>query len=150
MGEGIVFASVGSGGKGRAATALRPGSGSEPEVLYDLGLTDGLGYVPTPLIHDGRLYLWGDTGILTCRDLLTGELVYEQRINGNFFSSPVLADDKIFCASRDGEMVAVSAGKTFEVLGRSRFASGVNATPAIANNCLYLRTDTHLICIRGR
>jgi len=141
---------VGSGGKGRAATALRPGSGSEPEVLYDLGLTDGLGYVPTPLIHDGRLYLWGDTGILTCRDLLTGELVYEQRINGNFFSSPVLADDKIFCASRDGEMVAVSAGKTFEVLGRSRFASGVNATPAIANNCLYLRTDTHLICIRGR
>lgn len=150
-GDGIVFAALGSGGAGKQATALRPSADGEPSVLFSLGISDGLGYVPTPLIHEGRLYLWSDGGLLTCRDVETGEAIYErQRVNGNFFSSPIVADGKIFCGSRDGELVAVKVGDEFEILGRSRLGSGMNATPAVANNRLFLRTDTHLICIRGK
>lgn len=149
-GDGIVFASVGSGGAGKHATALRPGKGGEPEVLYELGISDGLSYVPTPLIHDGLIYLWGDGGVLTCRQLEDGKEVYRERVGGNFFSSPVIADGKILCGSRDGEFVAVKLGRKFEILGRSPLSSGMNATPAIANNRLFLRTDTHLISIKGR
>lgn len=149
VGEGILFATVGSGGNGKKATALRPSLNSDPEVVYELGISDGLGYVPTPLIHDGLLYLWSDGGVLTCRDALTGAEVYRERIGGNFFSSPIIADDKIFCGSRDGEFIAVKVGPTFEILGRSRLSSGMNATPAVSNNRLYIRTDTHLICIKG-
>jgi outer membrane protein assembly factor BamB len=106
--------------------------------------------VPTPLIYEDRLYLWGDGGVLTCRDLESGEEVYRERVGGNFFSSPVIADGKIYCGSRDGELVSVALGDKFEILGRSRLNSGMNATPAIANNRLFLRTDTHLISIEGR
>lgn len=149
-GGGMVFASVGSGGAGKMATALLPGKSKEPEVLYELGIKDGLSYVPTPLIHEGLLYLWGDGGVLTCRDAKSGEEIYRERIGGNFFSSPVIADGKIFCGSRDGELVAVKLGKQFEILGRSNLDSGMNATPAIANNRLFLRTDTHLISVAGK
>ncbi len=148
--QGIVFASVGSGGNGKHGTALRPSAGEAPEVLYELGISDGLSYVPTPLIYEDRLYLWGDGGVLTCRDLESGEEVYRERVGGNFFSSPVIADGKIYCGSRDGELVSVALGDKFEILGRSRLNSGMNATPAIANNRLFLRTDTHLISIEGR
>lgn len=149
-GDGLLFATFGSGGNGKQATALRPGGDGAPEVVYELGIADGLGYVPTPLIHEGLLYLWGDGGVLTCRDAETGAEVYRERIGGNFFSSPILVDNKILCGSRDGEFVTVKPGRTFEILGRSRLGSGMNATPAVANNRLYLRTDTHLICINGK
>jgi len=150
-GDGIVFATLGSGGAGRQSTALRPKKAGDPEVLYSLGMGDGLSYVPTPLIYEGRLYLWSDGGLVTCRDVITGEPIYErERVNGNFFSSPIVADGKIYCGSRDGELIAIKAGDKFEVLGRSKLDSGMNSTPAIANGRLFLRTDTHLICVRGK
>jgi len=121
-------------------------------MLYELGIADGLGYVPTPLVHEGRLYLWGDGGVLACRDLATGQEIYRERIGGggNFFSSPVIADGKIFCGSRDGELVAVKLGPDFELLGITTFDSGIHATPAIANNRFFLRTDTQLLCVPGK
>lgn len=146
----IVFATFGSGGNGKMATALKVKAKGNPEALYSLGLSDGLEYVPTPLFYEGLLYLWGDGGILTCRDAVTGKEVYQERIGGNFFSSPVVIDNKIFCGSRDGQFIAVAPGRRFEVLGRSHLMSGMNATPAIANNRVFLRTDTHLISIEGK
>ncbi|MAB76074.1 MAG: hypothetical protein CMO47_06405 [Verrucomicrobiales bacterium] len=149
-GEGIVFATFGSGGQGKQASALKPNAKGDPKLLYELGLSDGLTYVPTPLIYQKRIFLWGDGGILTCRKADTGELVYRERIGGNFFSSPVIADGKLWCGSLDGELVSVTVGDQFKVLGRSRLNSGMNATPAVANNRLFLRTETHLISIKGR
>ncbi len=149
-GDGIVFATFGSGGNGKMATALLPQATGSPTVLYDLGIADGLSYVPTPLLYEDRLYLWSDGGVLTCRNAKTGEEIYRERIGGNFFSSPIIADGKIYCGSRDGEFVAVRLGDQFKILGRSRLGSGMNATPAVAKNRLFLRTDTHLISVRGR
>lgn len=148
-GGGLVFATFGSGSQGRDAVALRPKPSGDPEIAYKLGLSDGLGYVPTPLFYEGRLYLWVDSGILTCLDAATGKGVYRERIGGNFFASPIVADGKILGLSREGELVMVKPGDTFEILGRSKLGDGASATPAVANNRLYLRTDTHLICVAG-
>ncbi len=148
-GGGLVVASFGSGSQGRDGVALRPQASGPPEVAYTLGLADGLGYVPTPLFHEGKLYFWVDSGILTCLDAATGKGIYRERIGGNFFASPIVADGKILGLSREGELVMVKAGDSFEVLGRSKLGDGASATPAVANNRLYLRTDTHLICVAG-
>ncbi len=148
--NGILFATFGSGGQGKDATALRMNGTSSPDVLYEFGIKDGLSYVPTPLIYKGKLFIWGDGGVLCCRDAETGKEIYRQRVNGNFFSSPVVADGKIYCASRDGEIVCVAAEGPFKVLGRSQLESGVNATPAIANNRLFIRTNSRLISVKGR
>lgn len=146
----VVFATVGQGSQGRDAIALRPKAGGDPEVVYRLGLADGLGYVPTPLFHEGKLYLWRDDGVLTCRDAATGQSFYvRERIGGNFFSSPVIADGKLVGLSREGELVIVKTGEVFEILGRSQVGTGASASPAVANNRLYLRTDDELICVAG-
>ncbi len=145
----MVFATVGQGSQGRDAVALRPKADGDPEVVYRLGLADGLGYVPTPLFYEGRLYLWRDDGILTCREADTGKPIYKERIGGNFFSSPVIADGKLIGLSREGELVIVKTGEVFEILGRSPIGTGASASPAVANNRLYLRTDDELICVAG-
>jgi outer membrane protein assembly factor BamB len=149
VGGGLVVATFGSGSQGRDGVALRPKAQGEPDVAYKLGLSDGLGYVPTPLFHEGKLYFWVDSGILTCIDATTGQGIYRERVGGNFFASPIVADGKILGLSREGELVAIRPGETFEILGRSSIGDGASATPAVANNRLYLRTDTHLICVAG-
>ncbi len=151
--NGVVFATFGSGGDGKQSAALKPNSTTKPDVLYALEKGTGLSYVPTPLIHEGLLYLWNDSGILTCRDAETGEKIYggtETRLNGNFFSSPIITDGKIYCGSKDGDFVCVAAGKNFAILGRSKLGSGMNATPAVANGRLIIRTDTHIFSLKGK
>lgn len=148
-GGGLVFATFGSGSQGSQGTALRPKAKGDPEVAYSLGRADGLGYVPTPLFFEGRLYLMVDSGILTCLDAATGKRIYRDRVGGNFFASPIAADGKILALSREGELVALKPGDTFEILGRSKLGDGASATPAVANNRIYFRTDTDLICISG-
>lgn len=149
FGNGLVFATFGSGSQGRDGVALRPKASGDPEVAYKLGLGDGLGYVPTPLYFEGKLYVWVDSGILTCMDAATGKGIYRERVGGNFFASPIVADGKIIALSREGELVMAKPGDTFEILGRSKIGEGASATPAVANNRLYLRTDSHLICVAG-
>ncbi len=148
-GGGLLFACYGSGSQGKEATALRPKANSAPEILYSLGKADGLSYVPTPLYYEGKLYMMIDSGIFTCLDATTGKEIYRERVGGNFFASLILADGKIFSMSREGELVVLKPGDKFELLGRNKLGDGDSATPAVANNSLYVRTDTNLICIPG-
>ena len=91
-----------------------------------------------------------DGGVVTCRDAITGEEIYQQRVgNGQFFSSPVLVDGKIYGASRDGLVVVIKAGREFEKLAENKLDSGINASPAVANGRLFIRTDTHLMSLKG-
>ena len=148
--DGIVVATTGSGGKGRECTVFKPKSDGGVEVLYSLGIADGLSYVPSPLVHDGLVYFWGDGGVLTCRELATGKEVFQARVDDRqFFSSPVLVDGKIYCGSRDGTLYVVAARREFELMGKNTMQSGIHATPAIANNRMYIRTDKHLISLRA-
>ena len=105
--------------------------------------------MPTPLYYEGRLYLWGDGGVIACLDAETGKGIYKERIGGNFFASPIAVDGKILNLSREGELVIIEAGDSFKVLGRSQLGSGSSSSPAVANGRLYLRTEKALICIAG-
>ncbi len=150
--DGVVFATLGAGGKGKLSAALQLDPKSKGiKVLYELGAKDGLGYVPSPLFVDDFLYLWGDKGFLTCREALTGKEVYHERVGGIFFSSPVALNNRIYCLNSKGVMIVIKAGRDFEILAENDLASGgVFATPAIADGKMIIRTETHLISVGGK
>ncbi len=74
--------------------------------------------VPSPLVHDGLVYLCDEGGMLSCFDAATGADYYsKQRTHADRHrASPVYADGKMYIASRDGTVTVVKAGKEFEVL----------------------------------
>jgi outer membrane protein assembly factor BamB len=147
--DGIVFATVGGGGGGKDSVALDLRANPEkPVLLYRLD--KDIPYVPTPVAHGGRIYLWQDSGILRCIEARTGKTVYEHRVGGNYFSSPVLVGDNLWGMSREGRVVVVKAGDTFELVAENDLGTGVHATPAIADGVMYIRTDTHLMSLGGR
>ncbi|MEZ5325261.1 MAG: PQQ-binding-like beta-propeller repeat protein [Verrucomicrobiales bacterium] len=144
--NGIVFASAGSGGSGKACVAIRPnGKGGKPEVAWELDRA--LPYVPTPIATKEHLFLLGDNGTMSCINATTGESIWKERVTGETYSSPVCIDGRIYCISRRGEMAIVAASPTFTKIAEYNFESPIHATPAVSGDRLYVRTEGRLISI---
>ncbi len=106
--------------------------------------------VPSPLIHDGLVYLCNEKGVLLCLDAESGEELYKQRLHSdNYRASPVLGDGKYYIVSRDGTVSVVAAGPKFKKLAEIHMGEPVSASPVISGNTLYLRTYDHLYAIRA-
>ena len=111
-------------------------------------------YVPSPLLHQGILYLLkSNSGVLSAFDAQTGARIYgPERLPGvrSVYASPVAVDDRIYIASREGTILAIKAGHDFEVLATNELEDEFDASPAIAGDELYLRGRGYLYCIAAR
>jgi outer membrane protein assembly factor BamB len=102
--------------------------------------------VASPLYYRGRIYMVRDGGLVSCLDAKTGRLVYRERLGaaGPYFSSPVAGDGKIYAASQRGVVVVFAAGDKFKVLARNDLGETIQATPALVDGKIYVRTENHL------
>jgi outer membrane protein assembly factor BamB len=110
-------------------------------------------YMPTPLVHDSTLYVLGNNGVFDAYDLMTGQEVYRQRlepVGSGFSASPVFADGKIYLSSEDGEILVVTAGRTFKQLATNSMGDLLMATPALSDGMMYVRTASTLFAVGGK
>ncbi len=111
-------------------------------------LKDGTPDVPSPLIHDGLVYLCRENGDLICLDAKTGTELYKQRTHRQRHrSSPVYANGYIYLTARDGVVNVVKAGREFEIVATNSIGETVAASPVIADGTLYLRSYDALYAI---
>ncbi|HUR57627.1 MAG TPA: PQQ-binding-like beta-propeller repeat protein [Opitutaceae bacterium] len=148
----LVIGSCGQGGgAGNYLSAIRIGGRgdvSKTHVAYTLRRATP--YVPTPLYLDGRLYLISDAGIASALEASTGKEIWSERLRAEFFSSPVMIDGRIYCATTKGEMIVLATGDTFQQLARNPIGEGTHSTPCVDGGRLYVKTLTHLVCIGGK
>jgi outer membrane protein assembly factor BamB len=113
-------------------------------------------YVATPVLHEGHLYWINDQGQAFCVDAASGELAYRERvaeIEGGgrpVYASPVIANGMIYVPTRWNGVLVLPAKPKYEVLAQNRFVSDesdFNATPAISNGELFLRSNRFLYCV---
>jgi outer membrane protein assembly factor BamB len=111
----------------------------------------GASYTPSPLLHDGRLYVVSDNGQLSVFDAASGKPFYQQvRLPKpyNFKASPVGADGRLYLATEDEDVVVVKMGDTFETLATNKLTDqSFIASPVIVDGDIYLRSRTHLFRI---
>jgi outer membrane protein assembly factor BamB len=136
-------------GKYNQTSVLAVRAGGKRDVTPERVLwrqTQGVPEIPSPLVWQGRVYLIRNGGLLACRDLATGALIYDNRIDapGGYFASPVLADGRIYLASDGGAITVVKAGDAFEVLAHNELGDPIIASPAIAENTFYVRSAKRL------
>mgnify|MGYP002625214883 CR=1 FL=1 len=105
--------------------------------------------VPTPLIHDGLVYLCRENGNLICLDAKSGEKLYEERtVAERHRASPVYADGHIYLTARNsGTVTVVKAVRDFEIVGKNTLDEAISASPAISNGRIYLRSFDALYAI---
>ena len=80
----------------------------------------------------------------------SGDVHWKNRVGGDFFSSPVIIGDRLFCTDVRGTTVVLSASKNYELLAKNRLRDDMHASPAVAAGRLYLRTFHHLISLGGK
>ncbi|MGE0376844.1 MAG: PQQ-binding-like beta-propeller repeat protein, partial [Planctomycetaceae bacterium] len=138
-GAGVIIASCGKGGRGHHMLAVEPpaGLGSLPKTRWER--TTMLPYVPTPIVHNGLLYLWTDDGVVCSVDLQTGETIGRVRVGGTYSGSPVLIDGHLYGPSEEGEIVVLSTTPELKVVGRSPLGDRIHSTPAVGNGRVYFR-----------
>ncbi len=146
---GLTFASCGSGAGGNYVIAVQPPAHGSGPATVKFEVRKSAPYVPTPIAHGDRVFLWSDGGIVTCIDPATGEQKWQERAGGNYFSSPVCVDGRLYGTADTGEVVVLAAGDEFNVLARNELGELSRATPAVANGRIYFRTWEHLISLGG-
>ena len=108
--------------------------------------------VPSPLVHDGLVYLAGEGGSFTVLDAKTGEQIYGKSPGkGRHRANPVLADGKVFMVGRDTGIVnVVATGKEYKLLGANKLPDVFGASPAVSGDRIYLRGLKSLWAIEAK
>jgi outer membrane protein assembly factor BamB len=88
-----------------------------------------------------------DEGVLSAVETETGKLKWKQRLGGMFSASPVACGKRIYATSESGTTHVWRAGAAFRRLAENILPGQVLASPAVAADRLYLRTETHLYCL---
>jgi len=91
-----------------------------------------------------------DTGVASCVDPKTGDVVWSKRLAKEYAASPLVAEGRIYFFGREGEVHAVKAGREFELLSEGKFDEGFMASPAVIDKSIILRSTTSLYCFDKR
>ena len=123
------------------------GWGSLAEANVRWRATKGLPEVSSPLLYKDVLYQVKNGGILTTLNPATGEVLKQGRLQGalgEYFASPVAADNQVFTVSGEGKVTVLKAGGEWEILAVNDLGEDCYTTPAITGGRIYIRTRSSL------
>jgi outer membrane protein assembly factor BamB len=123
------------------------GKGDITDTHVTWELRKNLPYVSSPLLYNNRLYLVKKGGTVSCLNPQTGEAYYDRGrlgASGEYYASPIGVDGKILIASEPGKIIILRASDEFEILRTIDMEEAIKASPAMADNHLYIRTENHL------
>ena len=154
--DGLLYVGTGSqGDANRPFYAIKPGAAGD--ITLKPGETSNAfiawshprasGYTPSAIVHNGRAFVIHDTGILTVLDAKSGQLVYKVRVGGGgqtFSASPIAAGDRVLLLTEEGLTFVLDAGAEYKEIAKNDLAEMSLASPAIAGDALYIRTESKL------
>jgi hypothetical protein len=145
VGDDLLYCASGRNGP---TIALRPGgAGDVTETHLAWRAVRGGPHVPSPIYLNNRLYTVNDTGIATCFDGKSGELIWQDRIRDRFSASPIEAAGLLYFAAESGVTYVLRAADKFEIVSENDLGSPILASPAVFDDRMYVRTQGGLVCI---
>ena len=139
VGGGNIIQAVRGGGNGDV---------TDTHMIYNLDHQTPSN-IASPLAYDGRLLMVKKGGLSAAFNLHDGGTVWmKQRIRnfGNYYASPIAAGDRIYVPGENGNIVVLRSGPTLEVLAKNDVGDSIIATPAIADDRIYVRTLHKIYC----
>jgi outer membrane protein assembly factor BamB len=150
-GNPITSASIADG------TLYLPIDGTTAVKLNDSGSFDSLwsssraapGSAST-VLHDNMLYMMGRGGVVSCFRAVDGERVWQSRVGGQFWSTPLIAGSMMYLFSQEGTVSVVrlgaEGGDDADRIAHTHTFEGevFLATPAVSNGAIFIRSDKFL------
>ena len=107
-------------------------------------------YMQTPIIIDDLLFAANDSGVVSCIDAESGDLLNRRRLGSGktgFTASPVSAGGNLYFTSEVGEIHVIRADAEMDEVAVNDMHEICLATPAISNGALIVRTRHHLVSL---
>ena len=130
--------------------AIQPGKGQLKNKQIKWKYSKGVPHVSSPILVDTEIYFVHDGGVASCLNAITGELIWNERLGGNYDASPIEIQNRLYFLNREGKTTVLSAGKKFDKLATNQLKGIFKASPAVADEALFLRSDTHLFRIEKK
>jgi outer membrane protein assembly factor BamB len=137
--DGVVFAT----NEYARTVAVKPEPGAE--FLWEDNYY--LSEVSSPVAYNGFLFLATSYGDLVCHDASNGELLWEKHFDNGFYSSPMIAEDRLYIIDMGGVMHILKADDSAEIINQPELGEKAYALPAFADGRIYIRSNNALFCI---
>jgi outer membrane protein assembly factor BamB len=142
---GLIF--ISSSWPERHLLAIKPdGNGNVTDTHVAWRTKDGAYYVPSPICVGEYLLTTMTSGTVYCFQAATGKVLWTENL-GKQYPSPVLAGGLVYLPNDAGVITVFKPGPTFERIAQNALGERMNASPAISDGQIFLRTDKHLYCI---
>jgi outer membrane protein assembly factor BamB len=139
-------------GRGSLLAGIRLGGSGDVTKSHRMWTREGSGgFVPTPAIYDGKVYLLGDRGQLLCVDPETGKTLLEGELPKNrrkYYASPLVVDGKLYAAREDGMVYVTTIEGEFKLLSENPMDEQMIASPVPMAGKIFLRGDKHLFAVK--
>jgi outer membrane protein assembly factor BamB len=154
--DGLLYVGTGSqGDANRPFMAVKPGASGDISLKPETRSNEFIlwmqprvsGYTPSAIVHAGRAYLVHDTGILTVLDAKSGRQIYKVRVGGGghtFSASPIATGSRVYFLTEEGVTFVLDSGDTYKEIAKNDLGEMSLASPAIASNAIYIRTQSKL------
>ncbi|MDX1946343.1 MAG: PQQ-binding-like beta-propeller repeat protein [Pirellulaceae bacterium] len=145
--DGVCVAIGGYSGGGKAFKLGGSGDITEgSELWYKPVNPQSIG---TGIIIDGYVYIPdAGPGTIRCLDVKTGEEKWQDRQAGTNWGSIVMAEGKAYVTNQSGATTVFRPNpEKFDLVAKNNLGEPCNATPAISNGQIFIRTFEHLYCI---
>jgi outer membrane protein assembly factor BamB len=148
FGSGLLYTDAGRGGQFcNAVDATGKGEVTKTHVKWQAKTATAAG--SSAIIVGAQVYRSCDPGLIRCRDLTTGETLYEERTPRiSPSASPIASPDgRIYFASSQRSYV-IRAGSSWEALAVNDLDDGPDyTTPAVSQGRLFIKGKSYLWCI---
>ncbi|QDT65979.1 outer membrane protein assembly factor BamB family protein [Calycomorphotria hydatis] len=108
-------------------------------------------YVSSPVLYEGALYFpKSRDAILTVLEAKTGEpIVKQMRLPGidTTYASLAAANGHVYVCGRNGTTLVLKHGNNPEIIAENKLPGGIDASPAIVGNELFLKAGEYLYCL---
>jgi outer membrane protein assembly factor BamB len=105
--------------------------------------------ISTVSIADGLVFTADYAGVIHCLEAGTGKLLWTHDTLSHIWGSTLVADGKVFIGNEDGYLIILRAGREKELIAEIEFPSPIYSTPVVANDVLYIATQTHLYAVQA-
>ena len=129
---------------GITAIAVPTKEDAEPEILWD---SNKLGTsASSAVVHNDRVFTVNNSGVLNCGDVESGKVLWQLRLGiKRQWATPVIVGDTIYCVDNEGDAAVVRFdGGKGEIVSKNSIGEPIQASPAVAGNAIFLRSDKHL------
>ncbi len=146
VGDNLVV--IGSSVKGSNLAVRLSGASDIAEEKIAWRATNATSLYASPLVYQGRVYFVNRVGVIFCLDLQTGAELWNTRIEGECWASPIAVGDRIYFFTMDGNAHVFRAGEKLELLAQNHLTiEGRVYSVAPVDNALLVRTGRKLFCL---